>query len=162
MPMPRELSKLARYKIMREYIDANIDLYNKAYAEKATGKHLRHKHHAPPTAFGEFILKVRKDFEYSPRTVDIDIWNKFMLSQKDREAVGELSGINKPKPEETIVADMDKLFYASKSAEGILAKSIKLSSAEVWLHSKGFILPVTPTVTAQATEKPTENKQPIL
>lgn len=64
-----------------DYVKANIELFEKAYLEFADRKNNRNRHKRYPTSFSTFVEQVRKDFNYSTKTVSIDIWNKFLFNE---------------------------------------------------------------------------------
>jgi hypothetical protein len=81
MPSYSKIIRNERDRLKKEFAQRNIELFERAYIEKLNKKHLRHKHKAAPTAYGEFIAAAREEFKYSKGTVDIDIWLKFQFSE---------------------------------------------------------------------------------
>jgi len=74
------MNKALSDSIKEEYVRNNMDIFEKAYLEWAEKVHHRNRYKRKPTAYTNFIEKVRIDFKYSPKTCAVDIWNKFLFT----------------------------------------------------------------------------------
>ena len=74
------MNKALSDSIKEEYIRNNMELFEMAYLEWSHRVHTRTRFKRSPTAYTNFIKKVRMDFNYSPKTCAIDIWNRFLFT----------------------------------------------------------------------------------
>lgn len=67
-------------QLKKNFVHNNMELYELAYNEYTTRTNNRNKHKRVPTNYSKFIELARKEFNYSPKTVSCDIWNKFIFT----------------------------------------------------------------------------------
>lgn len=68
-------------QLKKNFVHSNMELYELAYNEFTTRTNNRNKHKRHPTHYSQFIELARKEFNYSPKTVSTDIWNKFIFTE---------------------------------------------------------------------------------